>query len=65
MSYNVNAYTPETENESFSDVAHMRITSTTDLVDSILFGQLVLVVIIKLTTKRNIFSLKKKFITIA
>ena len=65
MSYNVNAYTPETENESFSDVAHMRITSTTDLVDSILFGQLVLVVIIKLTNKRNIFSLKKKFITIA
>lgn len=39
MSYNVSAYTPETENESFSDVAHMRITSTTDLVDSILFGQ--------------------------
>lgn len=65
MSYNVNTYTPETENESFSDVAHMRITSTTDLVDSILFGQLVLVVIIKLTNKRNIFSLKKKFITIA
>lgn len=39
MSYNVNAYAPETEKQSSLDVAHIGTTETTELLDAILSGQ--------------------------
>lgn len=39
MSYNVTAYTPDTENESSLDVAHIGTTETTELLDAILSDQ--------------------------
>jgi len=39
MSYNVTAYTPETETQSSLDVAHIGTTETTELFDAILSGQ--------------------------
>jgi len=39
MSYNVTAYTPETETQSSLDVAHIGTTETTELLDAILSDQ--------------------------
>lgn len=39
MSYNINAYTPETEKQSSVEVAHIQTTNETELFDAILSGQ--------------------------
>lgn len=39
MSYNINAYTPETEKQSSVEVAHIQTTNATELLDAILSGQ--------------------------